>query len=167
MSQDWLKNCNRGVSTTMRIAIGSDHAGFNLKKRVIEHFAAKGLKFVDYGVDGPDSADYPDIGAPVAEAVASGREDLGILICGTGIGMTIVANKVPGIRAALCHDAFTARAAREHNDANILTMGERVTDPELALEIVATWLGSSFQGGRHARRLEKISRLEEKYLKRV
>lgn len=147
----------------MRIAIGSDHAGYHLKEKVKSRFASPQIEFSDFGVNCTDSADYPDIAEPVAEAVARGDADFGILICGTGIGMTIAANKVPGIRAALCHDLFTARAAREHNDANILTLGERVIDPELACQIVSEWLNSGFQGGRHARRLAKIRALEEKH----
>ncbi len=147
----------------MRIAIGSDHAGYHLKEEVKRRFSSPQIEFSDFGVDCTEPADYPDIAEPVAEAVARGDADLGILICGTGIGMAIAANKVPGIRAALCHDLFTARAAREHNDANILTLGERVTDPELACQIVSEWLRADFQGGRHARRLAKIRALEEKH----
>ncbi|MGB9791373.1 MAG: ribose 5-phosphate isomerase B [Thermacetogeniaceae bacterium] len=147
----------------MRIAIGSDHAGYRLKEEVKKRFSSQQIEFSDFGVNCDEPADYPDIAEPVAEAVARGEADLGILICGTGIGMTIAANKVPGIRAALCHDLFTARAAREHNDANILTLGERVIDPELACQIVSEWLRADFQGGRHARRLAKIRALEEKH----
>ena len=110
--------------------------------------------------------DYPDYAVQVAEAVANGEADKGILICGTGIGMNIAANKVPGIRAALCHDCFSAQATREHNDSNILTMGERVVGPGLAVKIVDIWLHTEFQGGRHAVRVNKISQIEEKYLKR-
>jgi len=151
----------------MRIAIGSDHAGFHLKEMVKNRFGSPQIEFSDFGVSCPEPADYPDIAEPVAEAVARGEADLGILICGTGIGMVIAANKVPGIRAALCHDVFTARAAREHNDANVLTLGERVTDPDLACRIVSEWLEACFQGGRHARRIAKIRALEEKYCKKI
>jgi ribose 5-phosphate isomerase B len=147
----------------MRIAIGSDHAGFRLKNIIKERCAAAGREFLDFGVDRPQPVDYPDIATTVAEAVARGECDQGILVCGTGIGMMIAANKVPGIRAALCHDLFTARAAREHNDANVLTLGERVLQPELACDIVTAWLQARFAGGRHARRLEKIRELEQKY----
>ncbi|NPV28748.1 MAG: ribose 5-phosphate isomerase B [Firmicutes bacterium] len=147
----------------MHIAIGSDHAGFQLKERVKEYLVSRQVEFTDFGVENPEPVDYPDIARVVAEAVASGACDQGILICGTGIGMTIAANKVPGIRAALCQDPFTARAAREHNDANILALGERVLGPGLACEIVEAWLQARFAGGRHARRLAKIRLLEEKY----
>lgn len=147
----------------MRIAIGSDHAGFSLKGIIKQRFSAPDREFADFGVNTPESVDYPDIAAAVAEAVARGDYDQGILVCGTGIGMAITANKVPGIRAALCHDIFTAKAAREHNDANVLTLGERVLQPEVACDIVAAWLQAKFAGGRHARRLVKIRELEKKY----
>lgn len=149
----------------MRIAIGSDHAGFRFKERIKELLNSLHMDYVDYGVDRPEPVDYPEIAQVVAEAVARGDCERGILICGTGIGMTIAANKVPGIRAALCHDDFTARAAREHNDANILTLGERVLESEVACEIVETWLNTGFEGGRHTRRLAKITQIEEKYCK--
>jgi ribose 5-phosphate isomerase B len=151
----------------MRIAIGSDHAGFKLKAIIEQRFNTSVREFTDFGVNTPQSVDYPDIAAAVGEAVARGDFDLGILICGTGIGMAIAANKVPGIRAALCHDVFTATAAREHNNANILTLGERVLQPDLACEIVDAWLQACFVGGRHARRLEKIRELEKKYIQPV
>jgi ribose 5-phosphate isomerase B len=148
----------------MKIAIGSDHAGLCLKERIKEYFEKdQDICFTDLGTNSTESVDYPDIAQLVAESVARGEHDYGILICGTGIGMAIAANKVPGIRAALCHDTFTARASREHNNANILTIGERVTGAGLACAIVDTWLNSSFQGGRHERRLNKIRALEKKY----
>ncbi len=147
----------------MRITIGSDHAGFKLKGIIKQRFSNPDREFTDFGVNTPQPVDYPDIAAAVGEAVARGDYDQGILICGTGIGMAIAANKVPGIRAALCHDVFTANAAREHNDANILTLGERVLQPEVACSIVDAWLKARFTGGRHARRLEKIGELEKKY----
>lgn len=147
----------------IKIAIGSDHAGLCLKERIKEHFGDQELCLTDLGTNSTESVDYPDIAQLVAESVARGEHDYGILICGTGIGMVITANKVPGIRAALCHDTFTARAAREHNDANVLTIGERVTGAGLACDIVETWLKATFQGGRHQRRLNKIRALEEKY----
>lgn len=149
----------------VRIAIGSDHAGFRLKERIKDYFRDQGVCFSDFGTNSAESVDYPDIARPVAESVARGENRYGILVCGTGIGMVIAANKVPGIRAALCHDVFTARAAREHNDANVLTLGERVTGAGLACEIVKTWLQATFQGGRHERRINKIRALEEKYSK--
>ena len=144
----------------MRIAIGSDHAGFELKQAVISLLSELGHSYEDFGCYDTSSVDYPDIGRSVAEAVAEGRFDHGILVCSTGIGMSIVANKVNGIRAALCQDTFSARRAREHNDANVLCLGEWVTGEGLAREIVATYLLSEFVGGRHARRVEKIQALE-------
>lgn len=146
----------------MRIALGSDHGGYNLKEEIKQWLAEKDYSFEDYGTYSTESCDYPDIALTVAQAVASGDCNLGILVCGTGIGVSIVANKVPGIRAALCHDTFSAKASREHNNANILTLGERVVGRGLALEIVETWLGATFSGGRHQRRVDKIMALDEK-----
>lgn len=140
----------------MHIAIGSDHAGFNLKEMVKGVLLEMGYTYEDFGCFDTSSTDYPDIGFAVADAVAGGRFQRGILICGSGIGMCIAANKVPGIRAAVCHESFSARGAREHNDANILCLGERVIGPGLAREIVTIFLTAGFVGGRHARRLEKI-----------
>ena len=144
------------------IAIGSDHAGFHLKQLVIELLSEMGHGFEDFGCYNTQSVDYPDIARAVAEAVSQGKFDHGILICSTGIGMSISANKVKGIRAALCHDTFSARRAREHNDANILCLGEWVLGQGLAREIVNTYLNSKFTGGRHSRRIEKISNQEKK-----
>ena len=144
----------------MHIAIGSDHAGFNLKQAIIGLLIEMGHSYEDFGCYDTGSVDYPDIGLMVAEAVAQGRFEQGILICSTGIGMCIIANKISGIRAALCHDTFSARRAREHNDANVLCLGEGVIGQGLARDIVTTYLNSSFVGGRHARRLEKIKALE-------
>ncbi|MDI6711441.1 MAG: ribose 5-phosphate isomerase B [Thermoanaerobacterales bacterium] len=149
----------------MRIAVASDHGGFRLKQEVINYLGLAGYEFKDLGTYSAESVDYPDFARAVAEAVRSGEFDRGIILCGTGIGVCIAANKVPGIRAALCHDTFSARAAREHNDANVLTLGERVIGPGLARDIVAAWLTSEFQGGRHARRVAKITAIEEKYSK--
>ncbi|MGO0123401.1 ribose 5-phosphate isomerase B [Desulfothermobacter acidiphilus] len=140
----------------MKIAIGSDHGGWQLKQVVRRFLEEEGLEYRDFGTHSPESCDYPDIAFAVAEAVARGDFDRGILICGTGIGMTIAANKVPGVRAALCHDTYSARMSREHNDANVLGLGERVIGPGLALEIVRTWLAASFAGERHRRRVDKI-----------
>lgn len=145
----------------MKVAIGSDHGGFNLKEAIKPVLEQLGVTYEDYGTHSVESVDYPDIAERVAKDVASGKFDRGILICGTGIGIGIAANKVPGIRAALCHDTFSAHASREHNDANILTMGERVIGPGLAADIVKVWLSSEFEGGRHARRIAKISDLEK------
>lgn len=145
----------------MKLAIGSDHGGFRLKEAIKTYLLAHNYEVTDFGTESEDSCDYPDFALPVAEAVAKGEYDRGILICGTGIGIGIVANKVKGIRAALCHDTFSAEACRNHNDANILTMGERIVGEGLALKIVETFLNSDFEGGRHQRRVDKIKALEE------
>lgn len=147
----------------MKIALGSDHGGFELKKEIISYLTENGYEIKDFGTNSTESCDYADYGLPVAEAVASGEFNFGILICGTGIGIGIAANKVPGIRAALCSDTFSAHATREHNDANILTMGQRVVGPGLAIDIVKTFLSSKFEGGRHIQRIDKISQIEKKY----
>lgn len=146
--------------TQLKIAISSDHGGNNLRHEIINLLAEQGVEFVDFGPDSNESVDYPDYAAPVANGVASGNFDRGILICGTGIGMSIAANKVKGIRCALVHDVFSAKATREHNDTNILAMGERVIGAGHAREIVATWLNTAFEGGRHERRIGKIMELE-------
>ena len=145
----------------MKLAIGSDHGGFRLKETIKTYLLAHDYEVTDFGTESEDSCDYPDFALPVAEAVAKGEYDRGILICGTGIGIGIVANKVKGVRAALCHDTFSAEACRNHNDANILTMGERIVGEGLALKIVETFLNSDFEGGRHQRRVDKIKALEE------
>lgn len=149
----------------MKIAISSDHGGYNLKEAVKEHLDELKMEYKDFGCNSCDSVDYPDFALPVAEAVARGEFDRGIVICGTGIGISIACNKVPGIRAALCSDTFSARACREHNDANILAMGERVIGKGLAIDIVDEFLKGEFQGGRHAIRVGKISSIEQKYNK--
>lgn len=149
----------------MRIALGSDHGGFLLKNEIKKHLEQKGIEFEDLGCFSTEPVDYPDIGQAVGEAVVRGEFDRGIICCGTGIGISISANKVPGIRAALCGDCFSAKASREHNDANVLALGERVIGVELAKMIVDTWLISEFQGGRHGRRVGKIAKIEEKYCK--
>jgi len=136
--------------------IGADHAGFELKELLLKNLLAKGVRCEDAGTFGLESVDYPDFAFKVARAVSKGRAALGLLICGTGIGMSIVANKVPGIRAALCNDLYTARMAKAHNNANILTMGSRVVGPGLAQEIVQTFLETPFEKGRHLRRIKKI-----------
>ena len=139
------------------IAIGSDHGGFALKQAVMKHLEKRGLKYKDFGTYSEESCDYPEYGRMVAEAVASGECERGILICGTGIGISIAANKVPGIRAALCTDCFCAEATRQHNDANILAMGGRVVGEGLALKIVDTFLDTPFSNDeRHIRRISKI-----------
>lgn len=145
----------------MLVAIGSDHGGFHLKEEIKAYMADKGVAFQDYGTYSTDSVDYPDISREVAQAVAGGKCDRGIIICGTGIGVSIAANKIKGIRAALCHDVYSAQMSREHNDANILTMGERVIGAGLAAAIVEKWLATEFAAGRHSRRVCKIAALEE------
>ena len=147
------------------IAIGSDHGGVHLKAEIVKYLKEKGYEFKDFGVCDETSVDYPDYGQVVAEAIKDGLCDKGILICGTGIGISIAANKVPGIRAAVCSECFSARASREHNDANILAMGERTIGVGLALDIVEIWLNTEFLGGRHGTRVSKISEIEKKYFK--
>ncbi|MDU1443226.1 MAG: ribose 5-phosphate isomerase B [Clostridium cochlearium] len=149
----------------MKIALGSDHAGLKLKKEIMKHLEGKDIEFKDFGTNTEESCDYPDYAKEVANQVANKNYDLGILICGTGIGISIAANKVPGIRAALCSDTFSAHSAREHNNANILALGERVVGVGLALDIVDTFLFSEFQGGRHKRRVDKISDIENSFHK--
>ncbi|QNU66675.1 ribose 5-phosphate isomerase B [Ruminiclostridium herbifermentans] len=145
------------------IAIGSDHAGYLLKADIIKFLEEKGLQVKDFGTNSCNSVDYPDFGQAVAEAVSSKECEKGILICGTGIGISISANKVPGIRAALCTDSYMARMSRQHNDANILAIGERVVGPGVAFDIIETFLNTEFLGGRHGNRVNKISNIEKKY----
>jgi ribose 5-phosphate isomerase B len=147
----------------MKIAVAGDHGGFRLKQEVVALLEKSGIEYQDFGTFSEDPVDYPDLALLVAEAVKKGDFDRGILCCGTGIGVAITANKVPGIRAAQCHDTFSARAAREHNNANVLTMGQRVIGPGLAGDIVAAWLQAEFQGGRHDCRVAKICAIEKKY----
>lgn len=144
----------------MTIAIGCDHAGVELKKEIISLLNDLRIECIDFGTDGPQSVDYPDFGEKVSSAVSSGKMAKGILICGTGIGMSIVANKFPGIRASLCNDLFTAKMSRLHNDANILVIGGRIVGRDLAKEIVKTWVTTPFEGYRHSKRLEKIRLIE-------
>jgi len=143
------------------IAVGSDHGGLDLKEAIKSALAARGLDVDDYGTDNGDSVDYPDFAEKVAAAVSRGDIELGILVCGTGIGMSIVANKFPAVRAALATDEFMAQMAKEHNNANILVLGGRVLAEDLAVKMVNVWLDSTYEAGRHQRRLDKISRLEE------
>lgn len=144
------------------IAIGSDHGGFELKQAVMKRLGEKGLEYKDFGTFTDESCDYPVYGEAVANAVVSGEYEKGIVICGTGIGISIAANKVKGARAALCGDCFSAEYTRRHNDANILAMGARVLGEGLALKIVDTFLETAFEGGRHARRVEQIAGIEER-----
>lgn len=145
----------------MKIAVGCDHGAFELKQVIMAYLEERGYVYQDFGTYDTSSCDYPDVAKPVAQAVAAGQFDRGILLCGTGIGIGIAANKVRGIRAALCHDTFSAHASREHNNANILTMGQRVVGQGLALDIVEIWLNTEFQGERHQRRIDKIHQIEE------
>jgi len=148
------------------IAIGSDHAGYSLKVEIVKYLKENGYEVKDYGThDGDNSVDYPDFGLAVAEAVKNGECEKGIIVCGTGIGISISANKVSGIRAAVCTDSYMAKMSREHNDANVLALGSRVVGVGLALDIVETWLKSEFVGGRHKIRVDKIGEVEKKYLK--
>lgn len=144
------------------IAIGSDHGGLELKNHIKGHLLERGISVKDFGVFTEDSVDYPDCAKPVCEAVLSGGGEVkGILCCGTGIGISIAANKFKGIRAALCSDVFSAKMAKEHNNANVICLGGRVTGRELAFMIADTWLDAEFQGGRHADRIAKIHELEK------
>ncbi|MDR5659723.1 ribose 5-phosphate isomerase B [Serpentinicella sp. ANB-PHB4] len=147
----------------MKIALGSDHGGLELKELIKDHLEKKGFELKDFGTDSQDSCDYPDFALPVSEAVVKGEFDRGILICGTGIGISIAANKVPGVRCATVSDCFSAKATRQHNDSNILALGGRVVGPGLALEIVDIWIATAFEGGRHQKRIDKIADLEKKY----
>ena len=145
----------------MKVAMGSDHGGYTLKQTVKGYLQQKGYEIVDFGTDSTQSCDYPVYAEKVAESVAKGECELGILICGTGIGMSMAANKVTGIRAAVVGDYFSAKYTRLHNNANILCMGERVTGPGAACEIAELFLTTEFEGGRHERRIEKIKQLEK------
>ena len=143
-------------------AIGSDHGGFELKQAVMKHLEERGIEYRDYGTYSEESCDYPDFGEAVGRAVASGECERGIVICGTGIGISMAANKIDGVRCALCGDCFSAEMARAHNDANVLALGARTLGEGLALKIVDTFLDGEFQGGRHARRVAKIMALEDR-----
>jgi ribose 5-phosphate isomerase B len=143
-----------------KIAIASDHGGFDLKEAVIAHLLNDGLEIDDLGPSNEDSVDYPDYGIKLAEIIIKKKVERGIVICGTGVGMSIVVNRFPGIRGTLCSDIYTAKMCREHNDSNILIMGGRVIGKGLALDIVDTWLNTVFEGGRHQRRLDKINEID-------
>lgn len=148
----------------MKIGIGSDHGGYELKEKIKKLLEEKGIEYIDYGTKSLDSVDYPEFGLKVAEGVKNEECDKGIVVCGTGIGISISCNKVPGIRCALCGDTYSARMSVEHNNANILALGGRVLGEDLAKEIVSTWLEAKFQGGRHERRINKISDIERKFV---
>lgn len=144
----------------MKIAIGSDHAGLSLKKHITKYLNEKGYEIQDFGAYSETSCDYADYAIKVAKDIKSGNSDRGILVCGTGIGISIAANKISGIRAALCGDTFSAHASREHNNANVLALGGRVVGVGLALDIVDIFLNTEFEGGRHQKRLDKIIEIE-------
>lgn len=149
----------------MKIAVGCDHGGINLKPFVEKVLKEREIEIVDMGCFDTSSVDYPDYALKVAEAVSQGIADKGIIMCGTGIGISIAANKVKGIRAAVCHDLFTAKMCAEHNDANILSMGGRIISGEMAADMVEVWLDTPFAGGRHTGRVDKITQIENKYFK--
>lgn len=143
----------------MRIAVGSDHAGFHLKQRLADRLRDHGHDVVDCGTHSEERVDYPDFGAAVGRAVASGEAEGGLCVCGSGIGIAIAANKIAGVRAATVHDVTSARLAREHNDANVICIGERLVGPQVAVDIVDAWLSASFEGGRHVGRVAKLDAL--------
>jgi len=145
------------------IALGADHAGWTLKESLKAWLLDQGHDVIDFGTHSPDSVDYPDYAGQVAEAVAVGKVERGLLVCGTGLGMAIAANKVPGIRAVPCTDLFAARISREHNDANVLALGGRLLGHEAAVEIVAAWIDTAFAAGRHRQRVDKIAALERRH----
>ncbi|MBC3889264.1 ribose 5-phosphate isomerase B [Acetobacterium paludosum] len=149
----------------MKIAIGSDHGGFDLKEVIKPYLIELGHEVVDFGTESHESCDYPIYGQRVGEAVSFGDCDRGIVICGTGIGISVAANKIPGIRGGVCTNEFMAAMSREHNDANVLALGARVIGEGLALRIVKVFLETEFAGGRHQRRIDKIREIEKKYLK--
>ena len=149
----------------MKIAVANDHAGVNLKPALLEYLKERGDEVIDFGTNDTEKVDYPEYSLKVALAVKSGEAEKGILICGTGIGMSIVANKVPGIRCAVVSDTFSAKMSKAHNNANMLSLGERVIGKGLALEIVETWVNTEFEGDRHSKRVDMIKQIEEKHNK--
>lgn len=164
-SRDYVAICRIQVISkdggmNMRVAIGSDHGGYELKEVIRKHLEAQGLKVNDFGTYSADSVDYPKYGFAVGSAIIEGKADLGIVICGTGQGISMAANKISGIRAAVCSETFSARMAREHNNANVLSLGARVIGAGLALDIVDTFLKTEFAGGRHALRVDLLSNIE-------
>ncbi len=146
----------------MKIAIGCDHGGIVLKPAIMEYLDVSGVEYIDYGTCGTESCDYPDFALAVADAVANGSADKGILLCGTGIGITIAANKVRGIRAAVVSDEFSAAACAEHNNANIIGLGGRIITPDKAVKLIDLWLNTPFAGGRHQKRIDKIAEIERR-----
>jgi ribose 5-phosphate isomerase B len=152
----------RAVSASA-VALGADHAGWELKEALKSWLIDHGYEVLDFGTHSPDPVDYPDYAAQVGEAVASSKVERGVLVCGTGIGMAIAANKVPGVRAAVCPDVYAARMSREHNDANVLALGRRLLGAADAVDILRTWLETSFADGRHRRRVDKIAAIEQRH----
>jgi ribose 5-phosphate isomerase B len=147
----------------MRVALGADHAGFEMKQMLLEHLRSLGQEVLDLGADSAEPSDYPDFAEAVGRAVAEGRADRGVLVCGSGVGATVAANKLPGIRAGLCHDTYSAHQGVEHDDINVLVLGSRVIGPALACELVGAFLGASFSGEeRYRRRLGKVAALEDR-----
>ena len=144
------------------IALGADHAGFRLKEDLKSWLVGEGYAVLDMGTHGEESVDYPDYAVAVGHAVVTARAERGVLVCGAGTGMAMAANKVAGVRAAVCADAYTARLSREHNDANVLALGARIVATEAATSILRTWLGTAFEGGRHQRRLDKLTAVEQR-----
>jgi ribose 5-phosphate isomerase B len=156
--EEYMSNASKSI------AVGADDAAFELKAKIVEHLKSKGIPVEDYGVDKPDpSILYPDVALTVAKAVAAGKHDRGILMCGTGIGVAITANKVPGIRAAVCHDSYSAERSRKSNDCQIMTMGARVVGEELAKHLVDIWLASEYQGGRSAPKVERMKEIDKHF----
>ncbi len=152
-----MQHEGQGTVASETIAFGADHGGFGLKDLLIEAAAAHGHATIDFGTNGPDSVDYPDFAQAVCQAIAEGRASRGVLVCGTGIGISIAANRFRHIRCALVHDVTTARLTRQHNDANVLALGARIVGPQVALDCLHAWLDTGFEGGRHAGRLAKLS----------
>ena len=157
-----IQQFNNIFGGMMKVAIGCDHAGMAMKNQIIPLLEELNVEITDFGTNAGESCDYPDYGEKVSEVVSNGSIDRGILICGTGIGMCIVANKFPGVRAALCCEDYSAKMSRLHNDANILVLPGRIIDADTAKGIVKTWLKTDFEGGRHQRRLDKIKAIEAK-----
>lgn len=147
----------------VKLIIGSDHAGYELKEKIRQEFAKNGETIEDFGTTNEESCDYPEVGLKVAEAVVGNEDTLGLLVCGTGVGMSIAANKVPGVRAALAHNTYVAQYAREHNNANILVLPGRIIGKDMAVAMIQSWLNARFLGDRHQRRIDKITEIEKKY----
>jgi ribose 5-phosphate isomerase B len=151
------------LAAKTRIALGADHAGFRLKEKVRDYLTKKGYEVEDQGPATPDPVDYPDLAEKVAARVAAKEADYGVVVCGTGLGVAMAANKIPGIRAATCNDTLSAHFARAHNDANVLALGGRLADDATAERILDTWFSTPFEGGRHQRRVDKIAQIDQKY----